>query len=50
MVTDVSEKEMKTKARWMDSFKHDLTERRLLGEEAQYLAVWKIQVRNVDPT
>ena len=43
------EKERTTEARWMDSIKHDLTEKGLSGKEAQDGAAWRQLVRNAEP-
>ena len=43
-------KERKTKERWLDSIRNDLSERELSGEDAQDRAKWRRLIRNIDPT
>ena len=43
-------KARKTKARWLDNIKNDLSERELSGEEAQNRIQWMRLIRNIDPT
>ena len=36
--------------RWLDNIRNDLSERELLGEEAQDWVEWRRLIRNIDPT
>ena len=38
------------KRRWLDNIKNDLSERELLGEEAQDRVKWRRLIRHIDPT
>ena len=51
-VMDVSGKRWRGRAkrRWMDSIKHDLTEKGLSGMKAQDRATWRRLVRNINAT
>ena len=38
------------KQRWLDNIKNDLSERELLGEEAQDRVQWRRLIRHIEPT
>ena len=40
----------RSKRRWMDNIRNDLSERELSEEEAQDRVKWMCLVRNIDPT
>ena len=40
---------LRTKRRWLDNIKNDLSERELSGEEAQDRVQWRRLIRNIDP-
>ena len=40
----------KTKQRWLDNIKNDLSERELSGEEAQDRIQWRHLIRHIDHT
>ena len=42
---DGENKERKTKARWLDSIRNDLSERELAGEDSQDRAKWRRLIR-----
>ena len=50
MEVPVKRRRGRPKRRWLDSFKIDLSERELSGEDAQDRAKWRLFVRNIDPT
>ena len=52
MVIDVPEKRLRgrSKCRWLDDIKNDLTERELSGEDAQDRVQRRCIIRIIDPT
>ena len=40
----------RSKMRWLDNIKNDLSERELSGEDAQDRAKWRRIIRHIDPT
>ena len=50
MVVPGKKRRGRSKMRWLDNIKNDLSERELSGEDAQDRAKWRRIIRHIDPT
>ena len=50
MVVPGEKRRGRSKMRWLDNIKNDLSERELSGEDAQEGAKWRRIIRHIDPT